>query len=295
MNEPLLTRFVRAMIWLYFAVLVAGAAAVLAFGLGYYTTPEAERLTHPLHDVLRPGATGGLWLGVLGTSLMLAMLSYSVRKLLLRWTFLGSPAHWLHFHIICGIMGPTFILLHTSFQVPDGLIGIGFWCMVLVALSGSFGRYVYGHFPRTAAGRSQDLEEAREALVQLRADVVAASPGASGESIGAAVALARDLDQQAHTIRQWLALDIEVRRRRDLIPVHLARAGLPPQAQRQVGHRLTEQLLAKRDLEAWSVTAKLFQWWHLFHEPLAKAMYIIVTLHILEAFVFGGAMQRLFP
>jgi hypothetical protein len=167
--------------------------------------------------------------------------------------------------------------------------------MVLVALSGGFGRYVFGHFPRTAAGRSEDLSAAREALVQLRADVVEACPNASGEGVAAAIALARDLDREAHSIREWIALDFEVRRRRDLIPVHLARAGLPSEACRDVGAHLTEQLLAKRNLEAWSVTAKLFQWWHLFHEPLAKAMYLIVALHILEAFVFGGAMQRLFP
>ncbi len=295
MTDSLWTRLARGMIWLFFAFLLATVAAVLAFSIGYYTTATAARLTHPLHEIMRPGATGGLWLGITGTILMLAMLTYTVRKLLLRWSFLGSPAHWLHFHIICGVMGPIFILLHTSFQWPDGLIGIGFWCMVLVALSGTFGRYVYGHFPRTAAGRSEDLEEAREALVQLRADVVAACPQASGESIATAIGLARDLDRKAHSIREWIALDLEVRRRRDLIPTHLARAGLPAQAQQDVGARLTEQLLAKRNLEAWSITAKLFQWWHLFHEPLAKAMYVIITLHILEAFVFGGAMQRLSP
>lgn len=295
MREALVTRVVRAMIWAFLGVLLFFAVSVSVVGSGYYLTPMDARLDHPMHELLRPGATGGLWLGVLGTTLMVSMLSYSVRKFLLSWSFLGSPAHWLHFHIICGVMGPVFILLHTSFQIPRGLIGIGFWCMVLVALSGSFGRYVYGHFPRTAAGRSEDLEEAREALVQLRADVVSACPTASGDGVAAAIGLARDLDQEAHSIRQWIALDLEVRRRRDLIPIHLARAGLPAEAQREVSSRLTEQLVAKRNLEAWSVTAKLFQWWHLFHEPLAKAMYLIVVIHILEALVFGGALMRLLP
>ena len=279
----------------YFLVLVGLAGCVAVLGSPYYLTPTADRLAHPLDGWLRPGATGGLWLGLLGTGLMVAMLSYSVRKFFLGFTFLGSPTHWLHFHIVCGIMGPVFILLHTSFVRPHGFIGIGFWCMILVALSGVFGRYVYGHFPRTAAGRSQDLDEAREALVQLKAEVVAASPHASGTAIGAAVALARDLDQEAHSILDWIRLDFEVRRRRDLIPIHLTRAGLAGPERQVVADRLVQQLLAKRDVEAWSVTSKLFQWWHLFHEPLAKAMYIIVALHILNAVFIGGALTRLFP
>lgn len=286
---------VNTLLLAYLAALLVVAGGVLFLGAGYYSTPVVERLEHPLDLLLRSGGTGGLWLGILGTSLMLAMLSYSVRKFLLNVKFLGSPTHWLHFHIICGVMGPVFILLHTAFTPPHGLIGIGFWCMVLVALSGVFGRYVYGHFPRTAAGRSEDLEGALEALVQLRADVVAASPHASSEAIGSAVALVRDLDQRAESILQWIQLDVEVRRRKDLIPAHLARAGLDATQQQVVGRTLVAQLMAKRNVEAWTITSKLFQWWHLFHEPLAKAMYIIVFVHILQAIVIGGALTRLFP
>jgi hypothetical protein len=275
--------------------LVLLALTVLAYGAGYYLTPVDLRPDHPTHAVLSPGATGGLWLGILGTSLMLAMLSYSVRKFLIGFKFLGSPTHWLRFHIVCGVMGPIFILLHSGLAMPHGLIGIGFWCMVLVALSGVFGRYIYGHFPKTAAGRSEDLAAAYESLAQLRAEVVAASPQASGESIGAAVALARDLDREAHSILQWVLLDFEVRRRERLIPIHLSKAGLPADARASVTHRLVAQLHAKRDVEGWAVTSKLFRLWHLFHEPLAKAMYVIVFLHILQAILIGGSLTRLFP
>ncbi|MEZ4322354.1 MAG: hypothetical protein R3F61_33080 [Myxococcota bacterium] len=271
------------------------AIGVFGYGLGYYLTPLELRVDHPLDSTLRPGATGGLWLGVLGTALMIAMLSYTVRKFFLRFTFLGAPAHWLRFHIICGVMGPVFILLHSGLAMPHGLIAIGFWCMVLVALSGVFGRYIYGHFPRTAAGRSEDLLAAYENLAQLRADVVAASPQAHGESIASAVALVRDLDRPATSVLQWVLLDFEVRRRRRLIPIHLERAGLPPAARETVARRLIDQLRAKRDVEAWTVTSRLFRLWHLFHEPLAKAMYIIVFLHILQAVLIAGSLKNLFP
>ncbi|MCB9673559.1 MAG: hypothetical protein H6737_00500 [Alphaproteobacteria bacterium] len=289
------TRLAWLGLTLFAVALGALAAFVLVAGAGFYLTPVALRADHAMNPVLGSGSIGGLWLGILGTALMLAMLSYSVRKFLIGWKFLGSPVHWLRFHIICGIMGPIFILLHSGLKMPHGLIGIGFWCMVLVALSGVFGRYIYGHFPRTAAGRSEDYFQAFENLARLRAEVVAASPNASGESIGAAVALARDLDREAHSFVGWLLLDFEVRQRSRKIPVLLARSGLAPADQKRIGERLVDQLRAKRDVEGWAITSRLFRLWHLFHEPLAKAMYLIVALHVLQAVLIAGSLSKLFP
>lgn len=287
------TQVVNVGLALFAASLVSVAVGVLSVGFGYYTTPELGRAEHPLDAVLRSGRLVGLWLGIAGTTLMVAMLSYTARKSLLRWSWLGSPGHWLRFHIICGVMGPVFIVLHTAFVWPTGLTAIGFWCMVLVALSGGFGRYVYGHFPRTAAGRSEDLRSALEALADLRAQLVAQTAEARGEDITQAIRLARDVEGEVHSIPDWIRLDVEVRRRRKQIRTLLRSSGLPPEVQGQVAAQLGDQLVARRNVEAWAVTGKLFKWWHLFHEPLAKAMYIIVFVHVVEAVVIGGALKNL--
>ncbi len=287
-----------AVLVLYAGALGSGAALVLGVGLGsgYYALSRDARVEHPLHDWLRSGGPVGVLLGVVGATLMTVMLVYSVRKVLgtgrmFRW--LGAPAWWLRFHMICGVLGPVAILLHTGLQWPHGLVAVGFWCMVLVALSGTFGRFVYGHFPRTAAGKAMDLREAREALAELRAKLVAETSGADAEAVGAAVALVHDFEPEVRGVVGWLAVDLEVRRRSDLVRVHLARAKLDRSTSADATEALLGQLRLQRNVAAWDVSRRLFRWWHLFHEPLAQAMYLVVAVHVASAVLFGGALEQL--
>ena len=160
---------------------------------------------------------------------MLAMLTYSIRKKFTRVTWLGPLPVWLRFHIICGVMGPILILLHIGLVIPTGMAAIGFWCMVLVALSGLFGRYVYGHFPRTTAGIEMDLAKAQETLVDLRAQLVADTSGGSAEPISEAVKLARDIDMKVENIFHLVALNFELKTRKRKINRLLSKAMPPPE------------------------------------------------------------------
>lgn len=275
-------------------VLVALAAGSLATGLGsgYYLLPFEARPDHPYHDLLRPGGRLGVLLGVVGTGLMLAMLSYTVRKWL-PLGFPGSPAWWLRFHMLCGVMGPTLIVLHGGLYLPSGIVAVAFWCMVAVALSGVFGRYVYGHFPRTAAGLEMTASGAKASLADLRAELVAMTAGADAERLGAAVTLASDLDREVLSVFGLAGLDLEVRRRARRVRSLLAGAPLPPDVRSRATTALLGQLRMRRNLAGWQVSRRLFRYWHLFHEPLAKAMYLIVAWHVFNAVIFGGALLTL--
>jgi hypothetical protein len=273
------------------ALLVLG---LLVAGWPYYVLPHDLRLDHPLHDWFRPGGFIGLWTGILGSALMLAMLSYTVRKFFLGWSWLGAPTLWLRFHIVCGIAGPALIVLHTSFLWPDNFVKIAFWSMLTVAFSGVFGRYVYGHFPRTAAGRSQELTTAMESLAELKASVVERSAGMVGPELTRALKVVRSLDREARSLWGWLLLHMDVQARADQVDVLLVRSGLPVPERLEVRDQLVAQLYARRNVEGWEVTSRLFRWWHLLHEPLAKAMYLLAFLHVIEVLVFGGILDRLF-
>jgi hypothetical protein len=276
-------------------VLATGALAVFAAGVisGYYLQPWEVRPDHAMDAWLRPGGPVGVLLGTIGTGLMVAMLSYTVRKFLGNVSWLGAPVWWLRFHILCGVFGPIYIVLHAGLLPPWGLVAVGFWCMLLVALSGGFGRYVYGHFPKTAAGRAMDEKAARSALAELRARLVAETASADGARIGAAVALARDLDVQVRSIPGWLWLDFEVRRRGRRVRALLSESGLSGTSLRTASRTLEDQLRLRRNVAAWDVSKRMFKYWHLFHEPLAKAMYLIAAVHVLNAILFGGALQQL--
>ncbi len=263
-------------------------------GASYYRLAKELRPTSPLYDLLRPGGGLGLAFGVLGTSLMLAMLLYTLRKAVRGFRFLGSPSWWLRFHITCGIMGPVFILLHSGFVRPNGLVAVGFWCMILVALSGSFGRYVFAQFPRAVSGLQVSYAAAREALADLRARVVEETSEATRpDKVAAAVALARDLDAEAHGLVGLVRVDLAIRWRALRIRGLLWQSGLAWSAQRSVARELRAQLRLKRNLEVAQVARRLFRYWHIFHAPLAQAMYVVVLAHVLQAILLGGSLLAL--
>ncbi len=292
----------HSLLW-YLASLLLGlfavalvAASVLGFvaGLPFYVLGDTARDESELRSIFSAGGTAGVGFGLLGTGLMVAMLLYTLRKWLLRWSFLGDVGHWLRFHIICGVMGPVFILLHTSFHWPRGLIAVGFWCMVLVAASGVFGRYVYGWFPRLAGGRAMAWNDAQERLADLRAELVVATACARGDRIGQAVSLVQDLDMEAHSVHDLMRLNRELLRRRAKMRSLLKEAELPTDVNRRASAMLAEQLRLKGGLESMRVASRMFRYWHLFHRPLAAAMYLIVAFHILGAVLFGGAFAPLY-
>lgn len=286
--------------WLARIFLFAFGASNAALFLGtiwvgwdYYAAPDALRGTHPDHLLFGPGGSWGVLLGCVGTFLMTVMLLYSVRRFLRRVRWLGSIATWLNFHILCGIFGPLHIVAHAGFSLPSGLIAVGFWCMVVVALSGVFGRYVHGLLPRVPEGSALGREDALEHLADLRAQLVAQTVGAHAENVSLAVHLVRDFDHEATSLVDLWSLNRDLSARRRQIRRLLNSADLSRAARNAASMALSEQLRLKRGLEASRIARRLLRYWHLFHRPLAAAMYVIVALHIASAVLLGGSLARL--
>jgi len=101
---------------LLFALALLGIAWLAWRGWSYYATPLFERPRHPDYWRLKPGGTWGRLYGMVGATLLVTMLIYSVRKRLRILRNAGSLRVWLAFHIFCGVVGALLILLHTSFK-----------------------------------------------------------------------------------------------------------------------------------------------------------------------------------
>ncbi|MCB9684689.1 MAG: hypothetical protein H6735_06620 [Alphaproteobacteria bacterium] len=284
--------------WFFLTVMVGGlcfvAAIVTLVGLPYYLTSVDLRPEHALDPIYRSGGIVGLLLGIVGTALMVVLLLYSVRKWLPFLSFMGSSQFWMRFHLVAGLLGPLYIVLHGSLKMPTGFIGIGFWCMVLVALSGFFGRYLFGYFPATAHGMRLDLETEQKKLADLRARLVADTREARADQVAEAVRLAQNVTFEPRSLGELIVLDADVRRRADLIRIMLHRANLPPATRKKAEKTLVSQLVARRNMAGFDVARRLLRYWNLLHQPLALAMYLISAIHILNAIVFGGALQTLF-
>ena len=283
----------RLVLWTFGLANTVVLAGTLWVGRAYYLLPAEARPEHELYPMLSPGGPWGVLLGCLGTFLMTVMFVYSARKLLIRWTIFGGIAKWLRFHILCGIFGPLYIVVHGGFTLPVGLIAVGFWCMVVVALSGVFGRYVHGLLPRLSSGQALAREDALERLVDLRADLVHETATANAENISLAVRLVRDFDHEAGSVAEMWSLNREMYMRQRQIKKLLKDADLGPTARRTASSALAEQLRLKRGLEGSRLAHRLLRYWHLFHRPLAGAMYVIIALHIASAVLLGGSLARL--
>lgn len=262
-------------------------------GMSYYTTPFNERPRHEDYREFRPAGSRGITYGVIGTVMMILMLGYSLRKRLKfmrRWWLLPR---WLDAHIYFGIMGPLFILLHTSFKV-QGLVAIAFWSMVGVALSGFVGRYLYRFIPRGIHGNELTLQELTqmyeaieeqlrheiglpdEGIAQLRRAVAIPQDTANDGMMKTLITLIKSRIGRRHLVRQMtdeMCSGYDIARNQVEPLAVLAR----------------EQLRLQSRMRALEHARRLFHYWHVMHKPFAILMYVIVLVHVGVAIWTGYA------
>ena len=264
----------------------AGLGAVayfLATGLSYYLTPVHERARHPDYWTLKPGGSLGLQFGAAGLVMMTVMHLYSARKRIKLMRGLGPLRNWLNGHILLGILGPLFVVLHSSFKV-GGLIAISFWAMVAVALSGIFGRYLYLQIPRTRAGEELSLAEVekqdRELTRRLKEEFAADEAWLAAVEKAAAPRPARGLPG---ALVMMLGDDTGVTGRVKVPPP----PNVPPEVAREVAAIVAQKRVLKRRIAMWDQVHRLFHYWHVIHKPFAVVMYLFVVLHVVVATMTG--------
>ena len=258
----------------------------LAKGLSFYLTPYLDRPHHLGYRYLRPAVFIGHTYGVAGSAMMIAMLAYSFRKRLKIFRNWGRLSNWLDIHIFFGIIGPLLIVLHTSFKV-QGLVAVSFWSMVLVALSGIFGRFLYLQIPRNIQGDELSMREldemARGFSPRLQSEF-GLSPEAAKELENKNLA---EIEQDSRVSDMlWSLVKSEI--------MHWFR---PYQAQKEIAAKwniphenLTEflqtmhrQSLLRRRILLLNRVQQMFHYWHVVHKPFAIIMYVIMTVHVVVA------------
>jgi len=275
----------------FWILLYVAAFSLIAWvaidGSSYYSAPLEERPRHEDYWELKPGGSRGHGLGIAGSALMVIMLVYSVRKRVPVVRKVGQLSSWLHFHIFCGIVGPLLVILHSSFKVK-GLVALSFWSMIVVALSGFAGRYLYQQIPRRRSGDELTLRETQEldeALAQRLSEEFRLSPELIGELETIA---ASGLENEPGLVRvllrsPWwgLALRWRLRRfRKRLVEV-------PSNVKSELTRTLVRKATLERRIRMWSELQRLFYYWHLFHKPFAVIMYVFMVVHIAVAIATG--------
>jgi hypothetical protein len=277
-------------------------ASIAIYGADYYTLPLDERPFSPKYEFLRPGGDIGIKLGVLGTVLFFIIFLYALRKVIPWLGRIGTARHWMDFHVIAGVTAPILIAFHASFKF-SGIAGFAFWIMVVVALSGIIGRYLYAQIPRSLTAAALSLNE-------LEGDERRLSEALLGQSIYSEAQLSRVLHMPppAHirrigpllAIGEMIALDVQrpfqiagLRRMScGLTGKVFSVGGLRSSGNREVERivRLVRQkaALSKRVVFL-DQTQRVFHLWHVIHRPFSYAFAVLAIFHLVVVMGLGFA------
>lgn len=276
----------RALFIVLYALALAAVATFFALGLDYYRTPLLERGHHPGYWTWKASGTIGHKLGLLGSTMMVLMLLYSVRKRVGALRRLGPLSRWLDVHIFLGVVGPLLVILHSTFKV-QGLVALSFWSMIVVASSGVLGRYLYLQIPRTRAGEALALEDI-ERLDRELSERLRTRFGLDAEQLADLDAATVTAAGRVSLLGGMLRMVVDdLRLRAGLREFARQCPSVPRPLLGEFGRTLRQKAVARRRLLLWGRLHELFHYWHVFHKPFAAVMYVFMLVHVAVAVVTG--------
>ena len=264
-----------------FALLVTLiAASALAYGFGR----RDDNWITPEHGL-------GYLLGIIGTALMVILLSYPLRKRMRGLRGWGKLPNWLNVHMMLGIFGPTLVILHTNFRTGATNSAVALFTMLIVVASGVVGRYIYGKTHNRLTGELRDLRDLRSEMAAARTELgfdISKVPGLSDalDDLDARV-LAPDYGLLASlSLAAGLSWSKTGERRRllSLVEPVLARSSTEPARTRQTRKAVNRYLAAY--VETVSRAAgfrfyeRVFALWHVLHVPLLFLLIAATAVHV---------------
>lgn len=279
----------RAVLVGVFPLLLAAAA-----GASYYALPLGERLRNPWHAWLGPTGYVGQSAGLLAFALFAFLWLYPVRKRLSSATFLGPIPRWLDAHIVAGVLMPLAGAVHAGFRF-EGLIGLGYFSMLVVACSGVVGRYLYVRIPRGRAG----LELTREQVSAERREILGTLVESTGLDPRELLELLRPVDVApgdgvVRALSRMVRDDLDRRRavRRLEAGMRTARRKYDAREVRKVTRLARREMALGQQIRILDVTNRVFRLWHAFHMPFAIMAFLAVAVHVAVAVLFGDTWLR---
>lgn len=267
----------HATIWVFIVALVA---------LAWFVATERP---------FKAGDAIGYNLGLVGGSMMLVLLVYSLRKRVGFMKNVGPVRHYFAFHMILGVLGPVLVLFHTTFKIGALNSRIALYSMLLVAGSGLVGRFVYRHIHQGLYGRQTSLAEAEQLLNE------------SAESVQSILSIAPDIEKKLEEFRSYSVHKFEgigarswrfmTLRMRGRSLAHAARkeawqtleqTGREKNwshdeiaAQKKLaGERIDGYVEAVCSVATYATWVRLFALWHVVHVPFLYLLIITGIVHV---------------
>jgi hypothetical protein len=160
----------RILIVLIVVAVIAAVATLSVYGFDYYRLPPVLRTRSPKHAMLRSSGWAGIRTGVLGALGFAVLYLYAFRKKWARLGRIGKTKNWLDYHVIAGVSVPILVTYHSGFRF-GGLVGVAYWIMIAVVISGFVGRYLYAQVPRSLSAAEFTLTEIETMKAEIAAQL----------------------------------------------------------------------------------------------------------------------------
>ncbi len=283
---------IRTHNWIILALTILVIASIAYYtmvSLPYLKIELAKRyLDQDMDSLYGPSGLYGHGIGFLAALLMFMLWIYIIRKRWNRLRGMGRLSQWLKYHMWFGITAPLLAAYHAAFQF-DGLIGVIYWAMLAVMLSGIVGRYLYGHIPRRRDGHEMSLEQMNtEKAAKLRS--LQMEFGISAEDVNRLQDMIPKTGQKSTLSALYHLIIFDLKRRRQvklLLRDFEEKYGTGKQDLAYFKSTIEKQLVMNQRVVVLEAMSKIFHWWHVIHKPFAYAIFLVLAGHIFLTMSFG--------
>ncbi len=234
-------------------------------------------------------------LGVLGGALILALLGYPLWKVIGGGRWKHAQRWWFRAHVAFGVIAPASIFSHANYQLASSEAQISMALMMMVAISGLMGRFLYEKTHAATGDRatweslSRDKAYAKYKLAehcqyapQLRSSLQAYEIAALSSSKGFFDGICRSLSYTAWTSWHEMAFRRELNEALSDEASRLRWMSSQLNIERTNAQQLlTLYLRSVRRMSGLSFYEGLFSFWHALHLPLLMMLVAAAVIHVL--------------
>jgi len=236
-----------------------------------------------------PGSDFGYALGLVGGTMMLVLFLYPLRKHVKALRGVGPVKPWFVVHMVCGVLGPTFILMHSTFHVGSLNAGVALTSMLLVAGSGLVGRYIYTRIHHGLSGERARLRELEaELAMQLQTLQPFLRDAPQVASRLKAFLPAALQPRTGFGARFWAFMTLGIRARWTILRCvrDLRSSGSRSSQARRTEALIDTYVRSIQRVAHFTTWERVFSWWHVLHVPLVYMLVLSAIAHIVAVHIY---------
>lgn len=228
----------------------------------------------------------GYYMGLVGATMMLIMLTYPLRKRIKWMQKLGATKHWFKLHMVLGIAGPLLVIFHCAFRLSSINAAVALLSMAFVAVSGVIGRFAYRHIHQGLYGRRTTLKEVKEEVSAL-AEKIAALPQTTVVLREIKAFETYAFKKEKFLLRAfWKFFEMPFRRSKAARNCIQTLSVLDSAGSAPVGGLVAQYLAEIERVTKFHTYERIFSLWHVIHIPLVYLLVATAIFHVIAVHMY---------